>query len=290
MRWSWPKRALPGVDRSLRLFALGWRNEAVREWNFTGGYGKPGGLSDRELMAVAAVACDQEIWDRCINTSDKTRQEIDLNQRYPMPFKRDVLAAARDVGWTPPICMADAPGVAFHRGGQVQRGGFRAHAGHAGHGVVDGQETGHSHTPDMITDRVTNLRIGAGYLKLVLDDLGARKPWLPLPTTRGPLARAAGVKAPKVDAAAWVENIPFNETRDYVKKVLGNAVVYAHIIDGVPMSVRKRLGRPLGRARSARHHLRRICPDLRSGAPSKNGPEGPFSFCAICSRRSRVCR
>jgi len=66
-------RAIPGIDRSLRMFALGWRTEATREWNYTVGYSKVGGLSDRELLAVADVACDHESGDRCINTSERPR-------------------------------------------------------------------------------------------------------------------------------------------------------------------------------------------------------------------------
>jgi soluble lytic murein transglycosylase len=33
-----------------------------------------------------------------------------------------------------------------------------------------------------------------------------------------------------MEAAAWAENIPFNETRDYVKKVLSNATYYAAVL------------------------------------------------------------
>ena len=50
----------------------------------------------------------------------------------------------------------------------------------------------------------------------------------------------------KLDAAVWVENIPFNETRDYVKKVLSNATVYAHLLSGKPLSLRARLGAIIG--------------------------------------------
>ncbi len=246
-------RALPGVDRALRLFALGWRNEAVREWNFTGGYGKPGGLSDRELMAMAAIACDQEIWDRCINTSDRTRQEIDLNQRYPMPFKRDVLAAARDVGLDPAymygLMRQESRFIVAAKSSVGASGLMQVMPGTAS---WTAKKLGIPYTPDLITDRVTNLRIGAGYLKLVLDDLGGSQAMAAAAYNAGPSRPRRWREGAKVDAAAWVENIPFNETRDYVKKVLGNAVVYAHIIDGVPMSVRKRLGATIGpRAASA---------------------------------------
>ena len=40
----------------------------------------------------------------------------------------------------------------------------------------------------------------------------------------------------------WTENIPFEETRDYVKRVLANTTNYAALITGQPQSLRARLG------------------------------------------------
>jgi len=53
--------------------------------------------------------------------------------------------------------------------------------------------------------------------------------------------RAAG-GGPVLDAAIWAENVPFAETRDYVKKVLANTTVYAALISGKPQSLKTRLG------------------------------------------------
>ena len=39
-------------------------------------------------------------------------------------------------------------------------------------------------------------------------------------------------EGPAVEPAIWAENIPFNETRDYVKKVLSNAAVYSTLLSG----------------------------------------------------------
>ena len=44
----------------------------------------------------------------------------------------------------------------------------------------------------------------------------------------------------------WAENIPFNETRDYVKKVLSNTAVYATLLSGRTLSLKARLGAPIG--------------------------------------------
>jgi soluble lytic murein transglycosylase len=45
-----------------------------------------------------------------------------------------------------------------------------------------------------------------------------------------------------MEAAIWAENVPFNETRDYVKKVLSNTTNYAALITGQPQSLKSRLG------------------------------------------------
>ena len=45
-----------------------------------------------------------------------------------------------------------------------------------------------------------------------------------------------------LDGAIWAENVPFSETRDYVKKVLSNATNYAAILSGQPQSLKSRLG------------------------------------------------
>ena len=47
----------------------------------------------------------------------------------------------------------------------------------------------------------------------------------------GRVARRHGATAPPLEGAIWVESIPFNETRDYVKKVLANAMFYARELE-----------------------------------------------------------
>jgi hypothetical protein len=57
--------------------------------------------------------------------------------------------------------------------------------------------------------------------------------------------------APVLEAAIWAENVPFQETRDYVKKVLANTTSYAALITGQPQSLKSRLGLVGPRAASA---------------------------------------
>lgn len=45
-----------------------------------------------------------------------------------------------------------------------------------------------------------------------------------------------------MEGAVYAETIPFTETRDYVKKVMSNAVYYSALFDGQPQSIKHRLG------------------------------------------------
>jgi soluble lytic murein transglycosylase len=100
-------------------------------------------------------------------------------------------------------------------------------------------------TPQKITDRETNIAIGTGYLKLVLDSFSGSMPLAAAAYNAGPsrsrLWRGQS-GSPSMEAAIWAENIPFHETRDYVKKVIANTTLYAALLTGQPQSVKSRLG------------------------------------------------
>jgi soluble lytic murein transglycosylase len=236
-------RATPGLSRGLLLIALGLRNEGVREWNYT-----LRGLPDRELLAASQAACEREVWDRCINTSDRTRAEIDMNQRFPMPFRAEVLATAREIGLDP----------AFMYGLIRQESRFilDARSGVGASGLMQVMPATARWTArkigmddfkaEMINDRDVNLRIGASYLRLVLDDFGGSQAMAAAAYNAGPNRPRRWREGPVLEPAAWAETIPFTETRDYVKKVLSNAVYYGALIGAPPPSLKTRLGGSIG--------------------------------------------
>ncbi|MDN3921366.1 lytic transglycosylase domain-containing protein [Roseateles violae] len=237
-------RAHPGLRRALLLMSLELRNEGVREWNFS-----LRGMGDRELLAAAQEACEREIWDRCINSSDRTRHEIDLAQRYPTPFRKELLAKAREVGIDP----------AYVYGLIRQESRFvldaRSHVGASGLMQVmpatakwTAKKVGIAYSPALMTDRDFNLTIGASYLKLALDDFGGSMALAAAAYNAGPSRPRRWREGPLLDAAIWTENIPFNETRDYVKKVLLNTTIYSQLLgaEGPGIHLRTRLGRQIG--------------------------------------------
>ena len=231
-----------GLQRALTAFELGFRSEAVREWNFS-----LIGMNDRELLAAAELACQRQIWDRCINTSERSRLDVDLSQRFPTPMRPDVQARATEMGLE--------PAVVYGLIRQESRFIVEARSGVGATGLMQvmpataqwtARRIGLDYRPAMLADRDTNLRLGAAYLKVVLDDLNGSLPMAAAAYNAGPGRPRRWRDGPLLEPAIWVENIPIHETRDYVKKVLSNATYYAGLMTGKPASLKARLGAPIG--------------------------------------------
>ena len=233
-----------GLNRALYAVAIGLRGEGVREWNYSISLHDRGGMDDRALLAAADLACEREVWDRCINTSERTRAVIDFDQRFPMPFRTAVVKRATQIGLD--------PAYVYGLIRQESRFIMDARSGVGASGLMQvmpatakwtAKKIGLTNfTPDQITDRETNIAIGTGYLKLVLDDFAGSMPLAAAAYNAGPGRPRNWRNGPVMDAAIWAENVPFNETRDYVKKVLSNTTNYAAILSGQPQSLKARLG------------------------------------------------
>jgi len=232
----------PGLQRGLRMAQIGLRDEGRREWNFT-----LRGMADRDLLAAAEMACQANDWQLCINTSERTREVIDLRQRYPMPYFVEINAHAKERGLDP----------AFVYGLIRQETRFMAtlRSGAGASGLMQlmpatarwtAKKVGIDFQPSQINDVDTNLRLGTLYLKLVLDDLGGSQALAAAAYNAGPGRPRRWRDGPVLDAAAWAENIPFSETRDYVKKVLSNATIYQQLLGYPATPLRSRLGATVG--------------------------------------------
>ena len=241
-------RANPSLQRGLHAIAIGLRPEGVREWNYgtnlVNAQGQAGRMTDRELLAAAHWACEQQVWDRCINTMDRARQDFDADLLFPMPHKNAVLQRAREIGLDP----------AYVYGLIRQESRFvtdaRSSVGASGLMQVmpatakwTARKIGlNNFTVDQLNQRDTNIAIGTGYLKLVLDNFEGSQALAAAAYNAGPSRSRRWRNGPVIEGAIWAENVPFNETRDYVKKVLSNATAYAALISGQPQSLKSRLG------------------------------------------------
>jgi soluble lytic murein transglycosylase len=254
-------RSRPGLQRALQLIQVGLRNEGVREWNYT-----MRGLSDRELLAAAQWACEREVYDRCISASERQRAEIDVTLRFPTPFRPQLLAQAQNAGLDPALLY----GLIRQESRFV--GDTRSAVG--AYGLMQlmpatakwtAKKVGIDYRAEMLGDRDVNLQLGSAYLKRLVDDFGGSLAMATAAYNAGPnRPRRWREGGTTMEAAAWAESIPFNETRDYVKKVLTNSVHYAQLLGDKPPTLKSRLGGTIGPALNLR--------DGTSTAPDRDLP------------------
>lgn len=238
----------PGLQRAVHAIRIGIRADGVREWNYTvglvDGQGKRGRMTDRERLAVAQWACELEIWDRCISSSERA-QQFDVNHRYPMPFKDEVLSRTREINLD--------PAYVYGLIRQESRFIINARSSVGASGLMQVMPRTAKWTakkigmknfqPEQLNQHDTNIAIGTGYLKLILDNFHGSMPMAAAAYNAGPSRPRKWRNGPLLEGAIWTECIPFNETRDYVKKVLSNATMYSAVITGEPQSLKARLGK-----------------------------------------------
>jgi len=227
----------PGLRRALALYRLNLRTDGRREWVYT-----IRTMNDRELLAAAELARRAEISDRTINTADRTQVRHNFELRYLAPY-RDVFSAyaqeqGLDESWLLGLVRQESRFIADAKSWAGARGLMQLMPRTARWtarkiGMKDFRMRD-------VMEVETNVTLGTSYLKMVLDDLG--HPVLASAGYNAGPGRARRWRSTKpLEGAIYVETIPFDETRDYVKKVIANAVFYA-LLDGKRSSLTERLG------------------------------------------------
>jgi len=231
-------RSNAGLARALELYRLGLRTEGAHEWAFA-----IRGMDDHQLLAAAEVARREELFDRAITTADQTTHVHNFQVRYLAPY-RDVFGEyAREHG------LDEAWVLGLVR--QESRFIVDAHSAAGARGLMQlmprtarwvAHRIGLKHyQPKHVAEVKTNITLGTVYLKLVLDNLG-HEVLASAAYNAGPRRAKRWRDVNPVEGAIYAENIPFDETRRYVKKVMANAVFYAAIYGDGPSSLKARLG------------------------------------------------
>ena len=268
-------RALPGFDRAARFYALGMRPEGHREWNF-----QLRGKTDRQLLAAAEWGRQLGHLDRMVNSSDRTREEHDFQQRYPVPFfdRLQPVAQAQglDSAWVYGLIRQESRFMMDARSSVGASGLMQIMPGTA-RWIAD-RLGDKNFVPSQINDLDTNLRFGAYYLRYVLDNQDGSPLLASAGYNAGPGRPRAwrGRLSRPLEGAAFAEIIPFLETRGYVKAVLANATVYAALYPDSVRSVRvSHPARPAAGHREA-PSLKALLGQVRPGpsAPATAAPGG----------------
>ena len=230
-----------GFKRTFKFYDLNMRYEGIREWNW-----ELRKMNDRQLLAAAEFARQNDVLDRMVNTSERTRQEFDFTQRFPAPHLSEMTSSTRSLG----LENAWVYGLIRQESRFIKNA--RSHVGASG--LMQLMPTTAKYvakkiglvefTHEQINDINTNILLGTSYLNMVLNNLDGSQALATAAYNAGP-ARPRNWRSTlnrPVEGAIFAESIPFNETRGYVKNVMSNATYYAALFQGKPQSLKERLG------------------------------------------------
>jgi soluble lytic murein transglycosylase len=241
--------ANPGILRALALQRLGLREDARLEWLFT-----IRDMDDEALLAASALAWRAGAYDRSINTANRTLLQHNFRMRYPSPFadvfREFAQAHGVDEAWLLGIVRQESRFVSDARSGAGARGLMQILPKTARWLARTIRHKGFQ--VRQVNDVGTNVTLGARYLRIVQNEL--EHPVLVCAAYNAGPKRARGWRDGKpLEGAIYAETIPFGETRDYVKKVMANTVIYTLLLNGKAVPLKERLGTV--RSRSGREQL-----------------------------------
>ncbi|MCC7410524.1 MAG: transglycosylase SLT domain-containing protein [Gammaproteobacteria bacterium] len=216
--------ARPGLARARELYALGMIYDARREWHYEIGHMHP------DDLPLAAAFAHQLGWhDRAILTLARSGASDDLALRFPIPFAELVSSYGTKRGVAPAIIysiikaesafMADARSPVGALGlMQLMPATARETAHSIGMHLADASE---------LYQPRTNITLGSAFLQRMLERYRGNLAMAAAAYNAGPARVRAWQPVTACQAAEdWIELIPFNETRRYVRQALFNTVIY----------------------------------------------------------------
>jgi soluble lytic murein transglycosylase len=229
---------LPGLQRAVELHALQRFGPARSEWQQA-----QTGLNAERLLAAARWAHQLGWHDRAIVAAASARHVTDLELRFPLPHKATIKAqtTAKDLcpAWVfgvmrqESLFMCDVSSSAGALGlMQIMPQTGKRIAGWHGENLS---------SPRLLLQPERNIRYGTTYLQRQLNDLQGHPALATAAYNAGQHRVRNWLPPSPLPADIWVETIPFNETRNYVEKVLTYTAVYEIRMGRTPTPLSARL-------------------------------------------------
>jgi soluble lytic murein transglycosylase len=231
--------ALPGIRMAQELFILAETPDARRQWAYAT---EP--LDSRGLAIAATLAQEWGWHDRAIRTANQADALDDLDLRFPIAYRDVVEANARandiDPGWIYGVMRQESMFVPDARSPAGALGLMQLMP-RTGKMVARELNMGRM-PPSRILDIENNVKLGAGYLRRMLDQNGGNAMLATASYNAGPHRVRQWLPADgKMSADVWANSIPYSETRDYVKNVMTFTTIYEHRLGLKPTRLSARM-------------------------------------------------
>ena len=231
--------AIPALRRALELLALGRRIDARREWREL-----IREFDEEELVAASWLAGCRNWHGRAILTIARTPERDDLKLRFPIDFRDAVQSAASRQSLSPATVYAlIRKESAFMPDARSGKGalGLMQILPRTGRMLMRKKgERLRKSTQLLLPD--LNVDLGTYYIHSLLSKSGGNLVLAAASYNAGPhRVRSWLPEEGKIESAAWIDNIPFTETRRYVRRLLAYVAIYEHRLGQQPTRLSERM-------------------------------------------------
>jgi soluble lytic murein transglycosylase len=225
--------------RARELFLVGLDSRGRSEWD-----GAVAGLSAAEKTQAAVLAHRWGWHSRAIATAAAAGQYDDLALRYPLPFRESfeqhASSASIPATWALGVARSES---LFMRDVRSRAGavGLMQLMPATGREVARQIQLAYSGL-DTLTDPNHNIRLGTSYLGSMVERYAGNHVLATAAYNAGPHRVDRWLpQSEVVDARIWIENIPFNETRKYVRRVMAAETIFHWRVTGEIRRLSERL-------------------------------------------------
>ena len=216
--------ARPELVRARELFLVGLEGRGRSEWDAVIR------RATAEDRMQAAILAHRWGWhSRAIAAAASVGEYDDLALRYPLPYDSTFQRHAADARISPTWAYGVARSESlFMRDVRSRAGaiGLMQLMPATGRDVARQIQLPYSGL-DTLTDPDSNIRLGTTYLAKMAERYGGNQVLATAAYNAGPHRVDAWLPAEgSIDARIWIENIPFNETRGYVRRVFAADTIF----------------------------------------------------------------
>ena len=224
---------VPGIARSRELYRLERITDARREWDYVTE------RLDPQSLARAAKLADSWGWhSNAIFTAARSGYWDDLPMRFPMLYQTTVTERAKqfdiEAAWIYGILRQES---AFVTDARSPRGalGLMQLLPVTAKSVAPRAKASYGGPRDLLQPE-KNIQLGSAYLQQVRKLLHNHPVLATAAYNAGPAkVRQWLPELGAVPADIWIETIPYDETRDYVERVMAYTVIYDWQLTGKPL-------------------------------------------------------
>ncbi len=191
--------------------------------------------SQQQQAQLARYAFEQQWWDLSVQATISGKLWDQLEERFPLAYRDLYTRYTGDKQISPSYAMAisrqESAWNPTARSPVGASGLMQIMPATATHTVKMFSIPGYSNSSQLF-DPETNIKIGTSYLQYVYQQFGDNRIFASAAYNAGPgrvrswLNNSGG----KLDAVAFIESIPFSETRGYVKNVLAYDAYYRYFL------------------------------------------------------------